>query len=280
MAKESEEKRDEAEEDAEERADNERDDLDDDLDDDDDDDADDDGDDDEDEDLDDDDDDEDEDLDDDDDDDDGDEDDDGGDQAAAPAPTPKKRAAPKRRRGRVVRKKGNPTRNIMLFVALVGGIAVMMAVFGKKSARSSRSAPAWKAGQTVDVEITLVTGDLRNLACAMEKDVKGLHCAWEKQNRRSQKPSDPTKDDTVLQPYTTVDGKNFLASALWVQPALKKKIADAKKSPDLEPPRFTVDCKLKVEGKAKGASVRWKRGAGWGNGAGWATGKILSCKDS
>ena len=185
----------------------------------------------------------------------------------------KKKAKAKRRpargRGRPApRKKGSPTRNIIFFVLVVGGIAAAFAFLGNQSGGGGAPKPKWKTGETVDVELTLVHTDRQNLACAMKDELKGRHCAFEAQNKRSSKSGDPTKNDKLLQPYTTTNGMQLMASGLWMQPSMVK---------DLPKSRFSVKCKFVVEGKSKAGYVRWKPGEGWHPGTGWFVGELKDC---
>ena len=196
--------------------------------------------------------------------------------AAAPGKEPvRARPLPRRRR-----KRGNPTRNIILFVVLVGGLALAFAALGNSRSGPGGTAgtPKWKVGQVVDAEITLVTTDHNNLACAMPTDVNGRHCAFSERNKASGKPSDPRQADKLLQPYTTVDRVQFMASGLWMQPELKAKLD--KENFDRPSPRFSVKCKFHVEGKSKNAFVQWKNGEGWHPANDWYTGWVDNCRIS
>jgi hypothetical protein len=183
------------------------------------------------------------------------------------------RPAPRRRK-----KRGNPTRNIILFVALVGGLALAFAALG--NSRSGGAAgpsprPKWKEGQVVDAEITLVTTDHRNLACAMKEEIAGRYCEYTERNQKSGKPGDVRQNDKLLQPYTTTDRVQFMASGLWMQPELKAKLD--KEDFDRPSPRFSVKCKFHVEGMSKNAFVQWKSGEGWHPANDWYTGYVDNC---
>ncbi|HHH11294.1 MAG TPA: hypothetical protein ENK23_04380 [Sorangium sp.] len=166
---------------------------------------------------------------------------------------------------------------MVLFALLVGGFVLAFAFLGNRGGGGPTPVPKWKVGQTVDVEITLVSTDYKNLGCAMAVEVAGKHCAFETQNKKLAGKSDNSRENAnLLQPYTTVDGKQLMAAGLWIQPALKAKLD--KENWDNPSPRFTVKCKFKVEGKAKEASIRWKPGIGWNSGNGWWVGTVSNCK--
>jgi hypothetical protein len=46
---------------------------------------------------------------------------------------------------------------------------------------------------------------------------------------------------------------------------------------DLPKTRFSVTCKLKVEGRAKDATVQWKLGDAWHPAERWFTGELKDC---
>ncbi|RLB61500.1 MAG: hypothetical protein DRI90_11235 [Deltaproteobacteria bacterium] len=151
---------------------------------------------------------------------------------------------------------------------VVGGIAAAFAFLGNQSGGGGTPRPKWKTGDTVDVELTLVHTDRQNLACAMKEELKGRHCAYEAQNKRSSKSNDARKNDKLLQPYTTTNGMQLMASGLWMQPSMIKNVPKA---------RFSVKCKFVVEDKTKNAFVQWKAGEGWHPGNGWVTGELKDC---
>ena len=159
--------------------------------------------------------------------------------------------------------KRSPTRSILLYALLIGGIALAFAYLGQQGGGGDTEipTPTWKEGDVVDVTITLVTTDLKDLGCASDEEVKGLHCAFEDKRKPHPKGSDPRTDDKILQPYTTVDRFQLLAAGMWLTPELKAKIdAENWNNPS---PRFNVECKYKVEGRVKEAFIRWKPENDW-----------------
>ena len=159
-------------------------------------------------------------------------------------------------------------KSVTLFVMVVGGISLLMLLLGSERGVTGPAAPQWKEGDTVDVDITLVSTDKQDLACASGGDVKGLHCGYETQAKRWTK-SDPADEKKTLRPYSTTNGINFLAAGVWSDPAL---------SGDLPKTRFAVTCKLHVIGTMPRADVRWHEGEGWNSVNEWFTGDVSSCK--
>lgn len=179
-----------------------------------------------------------------------------------------------------VPKKGSPVRNIILFVALVGGLALAFALLGNQTGGGGTVAqPKWKIGESFDVTITLVTPDYKDLECAMKEPIAGRHCAYESQGRVfPQKDRNARTNSNLLQPFTAVKPQEvrFLAAGMWTSEVLKKKLD--KEDFDRPSPRFNVTCKYKVEGKVKDAKIRWKPNGGWQPADGWFTGSLSDCK--
>src|SRR5215212_2194576 len=126
-------------------------------------------------------------------------------------------------------------RTLLKRVAVVVAAAALLAaiLLFIQARRRPKAATDWETGDVVDVEITLVSSDSRNLACAAKDQVSGRHCAFE----TSTKPWPPegTGDDkTLLKPYTTTNRVSVLAAGLWSDPALQGKLPTA---------RFSVKCK-------------------------------------
>jgi hypothetical protein len=140
--------------------------------------------------------------------------------------------------------------------------------------------PKWKDGDSVDVTITLVTTDVKDLACASDSMVGERHCGFDDKRKPHPKGNDVRTDPNVLQPYTTTDRIQLLASGMWISPELKAKLETENwNNPS---PRFNVECKLKVEGRMKEAGVRWKPepDGGWlpGPAKDWYAGNLSDCK--
>lgn len=134
-----------------------------------------------------------------------------------------------------------------MVLALTGGFFA----FAKIETPFDKQPPKWRAGQVVDLEISLIKEDSVNLACAASTIVEGRHCEYKtKTEKHAQVP-----DEKLLRNYTTTDGVNVLAAGLWSQPAL----APAK----LPAVRFAVKCKFKVEGTINKPLVRWDAAAAW-----------------
>lgn len=134
-----------------------------------------------------------------------------------------------------------------------------------------------REGAVVDADITLITSDRDDLACAMPRAVKGLRCELESADRAW--VAQPSRAE-MLAPYFTTDRRMYLIAGLFEQPALKARV-------QAEPPegrprdslrRFTAQCKLRLVEKAAKFDVRWERGQPW-NPAGDAwVGTPITCR--
>jgi hypothetical protein len=175
------------------------------------------------------------------------------------------------------RRSGFSMRNVILFGGLVVALLAAFGMLGNRSGGTGPvNAPRWKTNDVVNVEITVVTTDYKDLGCAMEGDVAGRYCAFTAPNKPNAAAKTSRDDDKLLQPFSTTDHVNFLASGFFMQPDIKKKLdAENWERPS---PRFNANCKLKVEGRAKAAQVQWKQGDAWGPGNNWYTGVITECK--
>ena len=141
-------------------------------------------------------------------------------------------------------------KSMVLFVVVVGTLAAGFALLGQERGGGGPRGPTWKQGQTVDVEITLVASDKRELNCAAADEVAGRHCSFESPTKVWGK-GDPGDDKKTLRPYTSTDNVQFVAAGLWSEPAL---------AGNLPATRFTVKCKYTVEGKLKSPTFHWESG--------------------
>ncbi len=158
-------------------------------------------------------------------------------------------------------------KSVTLFAVVVFGLGAGFYFLGKSEAGGDRNVPKWKVGQEVQVDITLDPRDDAKLACASGVEIGGKRCEF---SSKTQKVEPAPADAALLKPYTTTDGVQFLAAGLWSHPEL----AQGKRPVD----RFTVRCKLKVEGMVKAPAVRWDVGAAWGERPNdWYAGAVSGC---
>jgi hypothetical protein len=190
--------------------------------------------------------------------------------AAKPARSGKQRTATKGARGRAAPPPQSSSlgKSMILFGLIIGGLAVAFAILGREE-QQGPARPKWKAGDTPEVEITLVRNDKQELSCASADEMGGKHCAFEAMNKPWSK-GDSADDKKLLKPYTTTDRVQFVAAGVWSEPAL---------APDKIPAtRFSLKCKLKVEGTLKSVAVRWESTGQWFPGTDWYAGSVSDCK--
>jgi len=137
----------------------------------------------------------------------------------------------------------------LAMLVLFGVPAALILFSGRERGGKPVTLPAstkWAVGSEQSVDITLVTQDRVNLACASTEEVAGKHCEFEAENKKSSKGGD---DKVSLKPYRLAGTNDpVLIAGLWSEPALKAGLPND---------RFVVRCKLKVEGKIKKPGVRW-----------------------
>ncbi|WP_437784272.1 hypothetical protein [Sorangium sp. So ce1097] len=184
---------------------------------------------------------------------------------AARRPAGKKAAA--RPRAAAKPQGGSLGKSMILFLIIIGGLAAAFAYFGQEPTPGA-SGPKWKPGDKAQVEVTLVSSDIKDLACWSADEVNGRHCAFESPTKGWSKGD--ADDKKLLRPYTTTDRVQFLAAGLWSEPALTGKLPSA---------RFAVKCTYTVEGKMKRPGVRWSSEGAWLDRTDdWYTGLLSDCK--
>lgn len=117
-------------------------------------------------------------------------------------------------------------------------------------------------GTTIDAEISLVTTDRDDLACASDAVVRGHRCAF----RAPGKPWSPApRGADLLAPYYTTDQHLIVIAGLFEQPPLAARYAAEAplRLPREQRPRFSARCRLKLVGRLPAFKSRWLAGADW-----------------
>jgi hypothetical protein len=149
-------------------------------------------------------------------------------------------------------------------------------IFSPLASAPRKPPPTYEAGQEIDVSITLITPDVRNLACASAEVVNGRHCEFETAKQKWKSEGKP-KPLEIVAPYKTTDDKLLLVADLWKEPALAKRLADDPPTVGPEHARFVANCKLKIDGKMEKLETRWQlNGAFSAASDGWV-GTISNC---
>jgi len=110
----------------------------------------------------------------------------------------------------------------------------------------AQATQGWRVGGIRVVELTLVKDDKRNLACASDQGIAGLHCGYQGESHEAG-PLSPDSPQ-ILQPYNTVGNELLLGAGLWNAPDLKEPLPQA---------RFTVICNYHIKGVMKSALIRF-----------------------
>lgn len=137
-----------------------------------------------------------------------------------------------------------------------GGLAVVTVIVWAALGRGSGG------GGTARAEITLVTTDRDDLACASDKAVGRYRCEF----RAPGTPwPDPPAPADRLAGYFTVDQKLYVIPGLFEQPALAKRYADEEQRhlAHDQRPRFVAACQLKLIEHLKDFQTRWVKTGGW-----------------
>jgi hypothetical protein len=159
-------------------------------------------------------------------------------------------------------------KSVVTFSLVLGGLFVMFFLLGNAESPFSNQGPKWKIGQTVPVDLTLDPADDTKLSCAAKTEIGGKRCEYEDKTTRF---AGPLKDDTMMRPYTTLDGQHLLAAGVWSAPEMEKG-----KRPT---GRFTVRCDFKVEGKVNAPAIRWDFAGAWNEkNEEWFAGSATNCK--
>ena len=146
-------------------------------------------------------------------------------------------------------KKKGGSKGFILLLAAAAVVALVVTSRNKGTAGGNNAPPApppgWAVGQTTDIELTLVAGDKRDLACGSKEVVAGKHCEFEAAKTAWSKGGG-NDDKIILRPYMTTSQQPLMAAGLWSQ-----------LPPTLPTERFVVKCKYAIEGKLAKPAVRW-----------------------
>lgn len=163
----------------------------------------------------------------------------------------------------------------MVLLAAAGALAIFLIGAELWPNRSTGGIRGIGEGKTVPVDITLVTADVNDLACAADFTVDGARCAFDRDGQ-------PWKDGPkggLLAPYMTVNNVLLLVPDLFSEPAIAQRLAE--EPPEGKPRnslrRFTASCQLHAIRKVKDFYVRWTPTANWGHRTDAWVGRISDC---
>lgn len=168
----------------------------------------------------------------------------------------------------------NSERMVLLFAAAALAIFLIGAELWPDPSAGARSLRGIGAGKTVPVEITLVTADARDLACAADGAVRGARCAFDREGR-------PWRGERagLLAPYMTTNHVLLLIPDLFAEPAIAARLAEepyeGKARNTLR--RFVASCSLHAQSKVKNFYVRWSPTSAWNHHKEAWAGTISDC---
>jgi hypothetical protein len=140
-----------------------------------------------------------------------------------------------------------------LSFVLIGFSVWVVSAGSRYRAEYAQAMEGWRVGSTRVVELTLVKDDKRNLGCAADQVIEGLHCG----HRGDLQEAGPASPDNsqILAPYNTVGNELLLGAGLWNSPDMKGPLPDT---------RFTVTCNYNIKGVMKSAAIRFDHAAAFG----------------
>jgi hypothetical protein len=150
-------------------------------------------------------------------------------------------------------------------ISVVGALFVFALYSQTAYERPGPAKRTFSENSDVDINITLVSPDARNLACAGPEDIKGYHCEFQGKTERWTKPSTTGRGQLLdtLAPYKTTDDYLFLIPALFSQDALRERLVIDPPTGSAEHIRFVANCRMHIEGKLKEVDVRWATNGAW-----------------
>jgi hypothetical protein len=123
-------------------------------------------------------------------------------------------------------------------------------------------------------DITLVTSDRADLACASQASLQGFQCGFTDQTTRW-----AGDEQFQLQPVYTTDRRLYLVPGLFSEPAIRARYQfESPDRPRDQLKRFTADCQLRVIGTLTGVRTRWVADSSWSDPQEIEVGTISNCK--
>jgi hypothetical protein len=138
-------------------------------------------------------------------------------------------------------------------VVAIGGINVSRREPGEQTA-----APV-APGTVLDGDITLITSDRNDIACASDQAVQSYRCGF-KDNGTAASVAEKDK----LQTFMTVDRHMYVIPGLFLEPAIARRYdSEPPKGPRDQLKRFTARCKLTVIGNLTDFKLRFLAADAW-----------------
>ncbi len=131
------------------------------------------------------------------------------------------------------------------------------------------------AGDRVEMEVTVVPDDRRQLACASPRDFGGLRCQFAAPS--SDAEVKPLKGSDALAPYVTTDRHLVVLSGLFSHESVQKALKARQRMRPAER-RFRVTCQVELLEKVSGLPVSFGRTRDFRPGEEAWVGRTLDCQ--
>lgn len=166
----------------------------------------------------------------------------------------------------------------MVFIPL----SPLREVIAKESPKSQER-DEWQEGTEGTVHVTVITADFNKLACADEREIEGMHCAYKNDKEPFPIPTEAPYDNNkknILQPYRTTDGQLLFMAGLWAQPEVAMRLHN-------EPPRgvaekklarFVAECRVAFLEEWQKTKFRWGPRESWSQGETGMVARPLECR--
>ncbi len=155
-------------------------------------------------------------------------------------------------------------------------------VIAKESPRSE-AREHWEVGTEGTVHITVITADFDKLACADERVIEGMHCAYKADDEPFPIPEDAPYDNNkknVIQPYRTTDGQLLFMAGLWAEPEVAMRLHNEppRNVPEKKLARFVAECRVAFLEEWEGTKFRWSPRESWSQGETGMVARPLECR--
>jgi 4-amino-4-deoxy-L-arabinose transferase-like glycosyltransferase len=125
-------------------------------------------------------------------------------------------------------------------------------------------------------DITLVTSDRGDLACASQETLRDLQCGFT--DETAPRHGD---EQRTLQPVYTTDRRLYLMPGLFLEPSIRSRYeSESPSKPREELKRFTAECRISTVGTLGGVRTRWLAGGAWSDPQAIEVATISDCRIS
>ncbi len=143
---------------------------------------------------------------------------------------------------------------------LVGAVVLGAAIW-----TGTRGTPPYRPGAVVDMSITLVAADERDLACALPDPIGAAHCAYSEPDKPWREAAHHAESsESLLAPYQTTEGGAVILGDVFSQPDVARRAARDGALARPAQKRFVADCTVRLVERRPSVAVRFGKNAAWG----------------